>query len=223
MLKAVLESIGVTSGQQETMQIEKTVVGLAWTSSSFLTQECGLCVHAVRSLRAYQHPPPVHERRKREVIQFASGPHKPHMQLHGLPSSRFLRHSHSACHGRPPCFLSASGETPSLHFVLQNVWPDPGNGAHLRKTKLHPPTSCLSLPACRAGGRGTGGLWAEPRVPAASNKTGVISGGWWAARGRGDSVEGSTPASWHVDGRAVSKDRRLHLASWLAQQFLQEV
>lgn len=134
------------------MQIEKTVVGLAWTSSSFLTQECGLCVHAVRSLRAYQHPPPVHERRKREVIQFASGPHKPHMQLHGLPSSRFLRHSHSACHGRPPCFLSASGETPSLHFVLQNVWPDPGNGAHLRKTKLHPPHQ-LSFPACVPGGR----------------------------------------------------------------------
>ena len=121
MLKAVLESIGVTSGQQETMQIEKTVVGLAWTSSGFLTQEHGLSVHAVRSLHAYQHLPLVHERRKREVIQFASGPCKQCVQLHDLPSSRFLHRPRSACHGHPPCFISASRETPGLHFVLQNV------------------------------------------------------------------------------------------------------
>lgn len=121
MLKAVLESTGVTSGQQQTMQIEKAVVGLAWTSPSFLTQERGLSVRTVRSLRAYQHPPLVHERRKREVIQFASGPRKQCLQLRGLPSSRFLHRPRSAGHGRALSFISASRETPGLHFVLQKA------------------------------------------------------------------------------------------------------
>lgn len=103
------------------MEIEKTVVGLAWTSSSFLTQERGLSVRTVSSLHAYQHPPLVRERRKREVIQFASGARKQRMQLCGLSSSWFLHHPQSACHSRPPCFISASGETAGLHFVLQNV------------------------------------------------------------------------------------------------------
>ena len=66
-------------------------------------------------------------------------------------------------------------------------------------------------------------MQAEPRVPAASNKTGLTSGGWWAAQDWGDTGEGSAPVSRRVDGGAVSKDRQLHLASWLAQQFLQEV
>lgn len=35
--------------------------------------------------------------------------------------------------------------------------------------------------------------------------------------------EESVSVSWHVDGGAVSKDRQLHLASWLDQQFSQEV
>lgn len=121
MLKAVLESIGVTSGQQGTMKIEKTVVGLAWTSSSFLTQERGLNVRTVRSLCTYQHPPLVRERRKREVIQFASGPRKQRVQLCGLSSSWFLHRPRSACHACVLGFISASGETPALHFVLQNV------------------------------------------------------------------------------------------------------
>lgn len=60
-------------------------------------------------------------------------------------------------------------------------------------------------------------------VPAASDKTGLASGGQWAARDLGDAVEGSAPVSWRADGGAVSKGRRLHLASWLSQQFLQEV
>lgn len=121
MLKAVLESIGVTSGQQETMKIEESVVGLAWTSSNFLTQEHSLSVCTVRSLRAYQHPPLVQKRRKRAVIQFASGPRKLRVQLRGLPSSRFLHRPRSARHGHPPSFISTSGETPALHFVLQNI------------------------------------------------------------------------------------------------------
>ena len=51
----------------------------------------------------------------------------------------------------------------------------------------------------------------------------LAAGGWWAALGRGDATEGSAPVSQRVDGGAVSKDRRLHLASWLVQQFSREV
>lgn len=40
----------------------------------------------------------------------------------------------------------------------------------------------------------------------------------------GDAGEGRAAVSPREDGGAVSKDRhQLHLASWLAQQFLQEV
>lgn len=77
MLKAVLESTGVTSGHQETMQIEKAVVGLAWTSSGSLVQESGLSVHVVRSLHGYHHLPlPTCKKRKGEVTRFASWPCK---------------------------------------------------------------------------------------------------------------------------------------------------
>lgn len=66
-------------------------------------------------------------------------------------------------------------------------------------------------------------MWAEPRVPAASLKTRLTSKGWWAALDQDDAGEGSAPVSRRVDGGAASKDHQLHHASWLAQQFLQEV
>lgn len=66
-------------------------------------------------------------------------------------------------------------------------------------------------------------MWTEPQKLSAGDKVTLTSGGQWAARDRGDAGEGSAPVSPCVDGGAVSKDRRLHIASWLAQQFLQEV
>lgn len=55
------------------------------------------------------------------------------------------------------------------------------------------------------------------------DKAALTSAGLRAAGARGDAGEGSAPVSPRVDGGAVSEDRQLHLASWLAQQFLQEV
>lgn len=65
---------------------------------------------SVRSLGAYQPPPLAHERRKREVIQFASGPCKWPVLLLDLPSSQFLLphsayNSHSSLLGRHPGFI----------------------------------------------------------------------------------------------------------------------
>lgn len=71
--------------------------------------------------------------------------------------------------------------------------------------------------------RVTVGVWTGTQKVSAGDKAVLTSAGQWAAGARGDAVEGSAPVSPRVDGGAVSKDCRLHLASWLAQQFLQEV
>lgn len=82
----------------------------------------------------------------------------------------------------------------------------------------HPPQQ--SLPACQARGRGTYGVQAEPQVLAARDKK------WphlWRLGGSQNTGEGRALVSWCVDGRAVSKGSRIHLTSWLTQQFSQEV
>lgn len=116
-------------------------------------------------------------------------------------------------------FLSAGG-TPTLHFVLQSALSGPGSGARLMETNLHtqPPAAFSCLPGTR---RVTVGVWTGPQKPSSGDKVVLTSGGQWAVGG--DAGERSAAVSSRVDGGAVSKDRRLHLASWLAQQFLQEV
>lgn len=89
-------------------------------------------------------------------------------------------------------------------------------------------TNLLTQPpaafSCLLGTRRvTAGVWTRLQKPSAGNKVTLTSGGRWAAGDQGDAGLGSAPISPRVDGGAVSKDRRLHLASWLAQQFLQEV
>jgi len=136
------------------MQIEKTVVGLAWTSPGFLTQERGLSVRAVRSLCAHQHPPLAHERGKREVIQFAPGAPQ---AARGTAWSPLLPVPASpplclpACRSRPPGFVSAAGEMPALHFVLQNVESNAGRWSTPKENQIAPPQP--SFPAGLPGRR----------------------------------------------------------------------
>lgn len=131
MLKAVLESIGVTSAQERTMH------GLAWTSSSFRRQECVracgpwvlISIHHLRMNEGSEkwfslHPGP------------ASGLCCCLICL--LPSSCLLPLHTTVI---PLCW----GDT---HFVLQSASSSPGNGARLVETNLHTQSPQQPFPAC---------------------------------------------------------------------------
>lgn len=173
----------------------------------------------VRSSNAYQHPPLAHERRKRGVIQFASGPCNGlcYCLICLLPSSCFPTLPTIVI---PLCW----GDTQSA-FCSAKCLVRPGKwGTFNGNQPAHTAPSSLFLPACLPGTRRvTAGVWTGPQKPSAGDKVALTSAGQWAAGDQGDAGEGSAPVSPRVHGGAVSKDRRLHLASWLAQQFLQEV
>lgn len=169
MLTAVLESTGVTSGQEGTMH------ELAWTSSGFRTQEC------VRAWGPWALISLHHLRMKEGSEKWFS--------LHpGLASGLcccLICLLPSSCFPTLPTIVIPLcwGDT-QASFCSAKCLVQPGKwGTFNENQPARTAPGSLFLPAHLPGTRRvTVGVWTGPQKPSAEDKDALTSGGQWAAR-----------------------------------------